>query len=66
MTLREEIDHYLKQGFRELSLALRAESDTAKRCHLEMAIHYSEIVQRLRTQLQLEEQANVIDVGIWA
>jgi hypothetical protein len=66
MKVREEIDHHLKQGFREFSLALRAESDTAKRGHLEMAFHHSEIVQRLRTQLYAEEQANVTRTGTWA
>jgi hypothetical protein len=65
MKLRQEIDHHLRQGFREFSLALRAESEAARTGHIEMAQH-SEFVQRLRDQLHSEEQASMIQAGIWA
>ena len=56
MTLHEEVDHHLRQGFREFSLALQAEGGAARKGHLEMALHHSEIVRRLRDQLDADEQ----------
>lgn len=65
VTLDEEIDHHLKQGFREFSLALRAESEAARKGHLEMSQHHSDIVQRLRTQLDADQRQQREVKGSW-
>jgi hypothetical protein len=68
MTVQEEIDYHLKQVFREVSFALRAENEFARAGHLAVASRHSEIVQRLRDQLtaeQQEEQEPRSRKGMW-
>jgi hypothetical protein len=57
VTLHEEIDYHLKQAYREFRLALRAESEGARRGHLDMAMHHFDVVKRLRIQLEVDEKS---------
>jgi hypothetical protein len=68
MEIRQEIDYHLKQAFREVSLALRADQEFARAGHLAVALRHSEIVERLRQQLAMDEQEQQqihVQNGVW-
>ena len=68
MEIHEEIDYHLKQAFREVSLALRADHEFARAGHLAVALRHSEIVERLRQQLAMDEQEKQqvhVRKGVW-
>jgi hypothetical protein len=65
VTLHEEIDYHLKQAYREFRLALRAESEAARRGHLDMAMQHFDVVKRLRTQLDDDEKSQRLIPPEW-
>jgi hypothetical protein len=65
VTLDDEINYHLKQAYREFRLALRSESEGARRGHLNMAMHHFDVVKRLRIQLDSDEQPRPPETGEW-
>ena len=65
MKLHEEVNYHLKQAYSEFRLALSSESEAARRGHLDMAMHHFDVVKRLRTQLDADEQPRPAEPGEW-